>query len=125
MLERYGCRLQIDNMSDIQELKSRLTSSKIGDRRKAIKAITKERISELAENLFTLYLQEKQKNKSWEIQCELIDGLGLLNYKPALPAIEEICTTNEEHDMITIKAAGCFLRLSRSDLNDISMSRML
>lgn len=107
-------------MLDIQELKNGLTSSKIGDRRKAIKTIIKEKISELSDELFSLYLLENQKNKSWEIQCELIDGLGILNYKPALPAIEAICIKNEEHDMITMKAAGCFLRLSRVNLHDIN-----
>lgn len=112
-------------MINTESLKTGLQSSKIADRRKAVKIITKDKITELADDLFALYLKEKEKNKSWEIQCELINALGILNYKPATKVIEAICNENLERDMITSKAAGCYLRLTRKSLNDIAPVKKL
>lgn len=111
---------EIIKMENIDSIRAQLSSTKIDDRRKAIKTIVKENITALAAEVYNLYIVEKNKNRSWEFQCELIECIGLLHYTPAKSIMEAICKVNLEHDMITAKASGCFLRLSRVNLSDIN-----
>ncbi len=104
---------------DIELIKTGLLSPKIGDRRKSIKTIIKDNITALSDDVYNLFLIEYKKKKSWEIQCELIDAIGILDYKLGKQIIELICKENIEHDMITSRASGCYLRLSRINLIDI------
>jgi hypothetical protein len=102
----------------VDEVKDKLLSKKSADRLNATKRISKERIIELADQLFTAYTKEKQDKRTWEPQSEMVKALGVLDYKPALLDIERIVRQNIPHDMITMNAATAFVQLKRKDIYD-------
>lgn len=101
-----------------QELRERLLSKKSADRRNAAKHIAKEQIISLSETLFIAYTKEKNDNRTWETQVEMIKAIGKLNYKPAFTDIASIVQQNLPHDTITIFAARTYVQLARTSLND-------
>jgi len=100
------------------EIKVKLLSKKSSDRLSAAKRISKERIADLAVDLFIAYSKEKLDKRTWGPQQEMIKGLGLLNYKAVLPEIEVIVRKNIPHDMITISAATTYVQLKRKSIHD-------
>jgi hypothetical protein len=102
----------------VDEVKEKLLSKKSADRLSAAKRISKERIIELADQIFAAYTKEKQDKRTWESQSEMIKALGVLDYKPALPDIEKIVRQNIPHDMITMNAATAFVQLIRKNIHD-------
>jgi hypothetical protein len=102
----------------VDEIKEKLLSKKSADRLSAAKRISKERIFELADQLFAAYTKEKQDKRTWEPQSEMVKALGVLDYKPAFPDIEKIVRQNIPHDMITMNAATAFVQLKRKDIHD-------
>ena len=102
------------------EIRSKLQSTKSADRRRAAKEIGKLKLIEFADDLYKAYLNEASDKRTWETQVAMIVALGLLDYKKALPEIEQIVRTNKPHDMITFAAAQSYVRLKRKSLNDAS-----
>jgi hypothetical protein len=102
----------------IDEIKEKLLSKKSADRISATKRISKQKITELADELFTAYAKERQDPRTWEPQSEMIKALGLLDHKPALEYIKEIVRKNAPHDMITINASVAFVQLKRNSIFD-------
>jgi hypothetical protein len=102
----------------VEELKEKLSSKKSSDRLRAAKQICKEKTFELSENLYDAYLKEKQDKRTWESQSQMIKTLGVLDFKKALPLVEEIVNENIPHDMITICAATTFVQLKRKSIQD-------
>jgi hypothetical protein len=118
-IQTYCKKLTIRNTNmTIDELKEKLVSKKSKDRLSATKSISKEKISELADDLFAAYLKERQDPRTWQPQSEMIRALGLLDYKAALPDIEIVVRKNIPHDSITIRAATTFVQLKRKSIND-------
>jgi hypothetical protein len=106
-------------MSAISEdLKQKLLSKKSAERRRAAKEIGKLNLTDTGDELFEAYQKERKDTRSWETQTHMILSLGLINYKPALPIIEEIVRLNNPHDMITDAAAQTYVRLNRKSLHD-------
>jgi hypothetical protein len=102
----------------IDDIKALLVSRKSAERLRAAKRISKEKITELAADLFVAYEKERQDPRTWEPQSEMIKGLGVLDYKPALDIITTIVQQNIPHDMITINAAIAFVQLKRQSIFD-------
>lgn len=100
------------------EIRTKLFSSKSGDRRSAAKQIRKANIQELAADLFQAYLKERTDARTWETQTEMIRALGRLGYTPALPEVEAIVQQNKPQDTITIFAACTYVQLQRTSLQD-------
>ncbi|WP_343618038.1 hypothetical protein [Flavobacterium sp.] len=100
------------------EIKEKLASKKSTDRLRAVKKISKEKISELANELFEAYLKERKDLRTWEPQSEMIKALGILDHKPAFKYVEEIVRKNIPHDMITINASIAFVQLKRTSIFD-------
>ena len=103
---------------EITQIAADLQNSKSEKRRNAAKKISKNRLSELGEQLFAAYLKERQDKRTWETQCEMIKALGLIDYKKAQESIFEIVKQNEPHDTITTYAALAYIRLKRKSIND-------
>ena len=103
-----------------EEIKQKLHSTKSADRRRAAKEIGKLKLAEFADDLYKAYLKEATDKRTWETQVAMILALGLLDYKKALPEIEQIIKTNKPNDMITHAAAQSYVRLKRKSLNDAS-----
>jgi hypothetical protein len=95
-----------------------LYSKKSLKRRHAAKIIGENKLYDLAESLFHVYLKEKKDNRTWETQVSMILALGLVDYKPALPDIESIVRLNKPHDMITYAAAQTYVRICRKSIHD-------
>jgi hypothetical protein len=102
----------------IDEIRTKLQSTKSTDRKRAAKEIGKAKLMDLATDLYNAYLIEVMDKRTWETQVEMILGLGLLDYKNALQEIEQIVTTNKPNDMITYAAAQTYVRLKRQSLSD-------
>jgi hypothetical protein len=102
----------------IEEVKSKLQSTKSPERRRAAKEIRKARLFELANALYQKYLEEKKDKRTWETQVEMIKAIGILDYKHGLNQVEAIVYANKPHDMITITAATTFVQLKRKSIND-------
>jgi len=100
------------------EIKEQLSSKQSSKRLSATKRISKEKITKLADELFSAYTKEKQDKRTWEPQSEMIKSLGLLDFKPALPDIKSIVNKNIPHDMITINAATSYVQLKRQSVYD-------
>lgn len=104
----------------IDEIKSKLQSTKSADRRRAAVEIGKTKLTDLADDLYRAYLVEATDTRTWETQVQMILALGLLDYKIALKEIEQIVRTNKPNDMITYAAAQSYVRLKRQSLTDAS-----
>lgn len=104
----------------IDEIKSKLQSTKSADRRRAAKEIGKMKLTDLGDDLYNAYLIEVTDKRTWETQVEMILALGLLDYKIALKEIEQIVRTNKPNDMITYAAAQTYVRLKRHSIHDAS-----
>lgn len=102
----------------LDEIKTKLFSKKSGDRKRAAKEIGKQNLTLSADDLYNAYLKEIADKRTWETQVEMILALGLLDYKKALPQIEQIVRANISHDMITYAAAQTYVRLKRNSLHD-------
>lgn len=103
-----------------EEIKTKLYSTKSTDRKRAAKEIGKLKLTDFADDLYHAYLKEAKDKRTWETQVEMILALGLLDYKNALPEIEQIVRTNVPNDMITYAAAQSYVRLKRKSLTDAS-----
>lgn len=104
----------------IDEIKSKLQSTKSADRRRAAVEIGKTKLTDLADDLYRAYLVEATDTRTWETQVQMILALGLLDYKIALKEIEQIVRANKPNDMITYAAAQSYVRLKRQSLIDAS-----
>ncbi len=102
----------------LDDIKIKLFSKKSGDRKRAAKEIGKQNLTLLADDLYNAYLKEIADKRTWETQVEMILALGVLDFKNALPQIEQIVRANISHDMITYAAAQTYVRLKRNSLND-------
>ncbi len=102
---------------DIQQL---LSSSKVAERRKAIKQIEKENRTDLIPALIAALEKELESPKMWQSQGEMITALGNLKATPALDIIEKICAENKEHDLVTIFAAKAFVRIKKEGNKDVN-----
>lgn len=103
-----------------EELKVKLTSKKSADRRQAAKAIGKNKLIELGDELFAAFLNEQKDKRTWETQTEMIKAIGLIRYKKAITVIELIVKKNIPHDMITMASATTLVQLKIQSKNDIS-----
>ncbi|MBK7763881.1 MAG: hypothetical protein IPI46_11040 [Bacteroidetes bacterium] len=103
-----------------EEIQCKLHSTKSAERRRAAKEIGKLKIHELADELYSAYLNELNDKRTWETQVEMILALGQLNYKNAINDINKIVKANAPHDMITYAAAQTYVRLQRQSLEDAS-----
>ena len=101
-----------------EEIKSKLTSNKSADRRRAAKEIGRNRLVDFSAELFRAYLDERRDKRTWETQVEMILALGLCDHKMALTEIEPIVRANHPHDMITYASAQTYVRLKRQSLSD-------
>lgn len=102
---------------DIQQL---LSSSKVAERKKAIKQIEKENRTDLIPALIAALEKELESQKMWQSQGAMITALGNLKATPALGIIEKICVENKEHDLVTIFAAKAFVRIKKEDSKDVN-----
>ncbi len=102
----------------IEEIKKKLLSKKVADRKKAAKEIREQRLTEFSELLFKALVKEIEGGRSWETIAELILAIGAINYKQALPIIKKIIEENKPHDMITYAAAQTYVRLVRTSTED-------
>jgi hypothetical protein len=100
------------------EIRGKLFSKKSPDRRRAAKAIEKNKIVELGEELYKKYMEERQDKRTWETQWAMINALGAIDYKKSLDIITEIVKENIPHDTITSGAARAYVRLKRKSIND-------
>ena len=100
------------------EILKKLNSKKSVDRKKAAREISKNIIVEFGDELYKKYIEEIKDKKAWETQCEMIDALGIIQYKQAFEMIDKIVKENIVHDTITIRAATAYVRLKRKSLND-------
>ncbi len=100
------------------ELKELLSSKKTKERLKAAKEIGKSRIYELSNDLVSALEKELKDPRTWQTQVVMINSVGLLNCKDALPLIEPIIKENKEHDMVTNASSECYVRLKRETIND-------
>ncbi|MDR1340944.1 MAG: hypothetical protein LBK58_12965, partial [Prevotellaceae bacterium] len=89
----------------IDETREKLNSKKTPERRRAAVEIGKNKMTELGEELYQKYLEERKYERTWETQSEMLKALGVIDCKKALEIIEEIIKQNIPHDMITINAA--------------------
>lgn len=105
---------------EINAICENLVSAKSSNRRSAAKKIRKYNLTRLGDELYNAYLKEKADKRTWETQMEMIQSLGKIGYKRALPEILSIVEKNEKLDMITFVAALSFVRLERKNLCDIS-----
>lgn len=103
-----------------EEISKNLHSTRSADRRKAAREIGRQKKLEFGGALFTAYLKERKDVRTWETQYHMILALGLVDYKPALPEIEQIVRLNKSHDMITYGAAQTYVRLKRKSLQNAS-----
>lgn len=102
-------------MQKVQELLEKKT---VGNYKKAARIIARERSDIYAPELFN-FLQEVITNpKRWEISCELIKTLGLVNYQPLLEVLTPILHQKKEYDMVSMVASTAYVRLKRNDLHD-------
>ena len=101
-----------------KEINEKLNSTISAERRKAAKEIGKLRLTDLGDELFKAYSNEKKDRRTWETQVEMILSLGMIDYKPALSSIENIIQLNAPHDMMTYAAAQTYVRLKRKSSND-------
>jgi len=104
----------------IESICQDLNSSKSEIRRKAAKRIRVLNLVELSDDLYNAYLKEKEDKRTWETQMQMIQALGAIGYKKALPEINKIIDKNERLDMITFVAALSYVRLMRKNPNDVS-----
>jgi hypothetical protein len=102
-----------------QDIEKLLNSGSTPNVRKAAKSIAKLGIGRLAPELQERLVEILPNSKLWETQVEIIKTLGLLNYKPSLIQIEEICQANKDQDMVTFAAATAYVRLKRENLEDV------
>jgi len=103
------------------EIREKLNSKKSADRKRGAKEIGKLKIYELVEELYLKYLTEKADTRTWETQCEMIKALGNVDFKKAIPEMEQIVQKNLPHDMITSVSATTYVQLKRSSINDASV----
>ncbi|MBR2091050.1 MAG: hypothetical protein IJ905_12020, partial [Fibrobacter sp.] len=83
-------------MNDIISL---LQSKKTTDVRRAAKFLQKNLMPELEDLVIKAFQRESLRNqKSWETRCELINCIGINDYKKATPLLEHIAEINEEFD---------------------------
>jgi hypothetical protein len=104
----------------VESISENLHSSKSEIRRKAAIRIRELNLVELGDNLYNSYLKEKEDKRTWETQMRMIQSLGVIGYKKALPEINIIIEKNERLDMITFVAALSYVRLMKKKSNDIS-----
>ncbi|HVU99128.1 MAG TPA: hypothetical protein VHE34_28090 [Puia sp.] len=100
------------------EIISQLTSNKSSDRRRAAKEIGKQKLIDVAEQLFDAFIEEIKDLRTWETQYHMILSLGLIDYKLASKYIDPIVYKNKSHDMITYAAAQTHVRLKRISPSD-------
>ena len=108
------------SQDDILKIKAGLYDSKSTNRRSSAKKIGNKRIIELGDDLFKAYLEEKEDIRTWETQTAMINSLGKIGYKNAIPELKKILEINKEHDTITSEAASAFIRITRKNKNDAS-----
>jgi hypothetical protein len=104
---------------DIDLIRKNLFDSKSSIRRKAAIEIGKNKLQDLGEDLFAAYLKEKNDERTWETQKEMLKTLGLINYSKAINEMQEICEKNEPDSMIGIIAGEAYVRLKRKSNNDV------
>ncbi len=109
--------LEAETMAIEDELRAKLTSKKSPDRRSAAKKIRKLGLTALGSDLLTAYEKERLDKRTWETQVEMLTSLGMLRYLPALPAVVDIVSRGAPN-MITYAAAGAYVRLKRTEVND-------
>lgn len=100
------------------EILEKLNSKKSADRRRSAKEIGKQKLHNLAEELYQKYLIERTDARTWETQCEMIKALGMLDFKKAINEIDEIVRKNAPHDTITHVAGTTYVQLKRESIND-------
>lgn len=103
---------------DINDIKEKLISKKSKDRRRAAKEIGKANLTDLSDILYRAYLKERNDNRTWETQVEMITAIGILCYKPAFADIELIVKKNIPREMITSAASTAYVRLTRESIED-------
>lgn len=108
------------HMDKIEETYSNLTASKSTLRRVAAKLIGKNKITELGKPLWGAYQNEIKNPKAWEIQVEIIKSLGLIGFKESKEAFYKICKENKEHDMVTSSATKAYIRIARTNIQDVN-----
>ena len=105
-------------MNDIISL---LQSKKTTNVRKAAKFLQKNLMPELEDLVIEAFQRESLRNqKSWETRCELINCIGINDYKKATPLLEHIAEINEEFDTVTNCAGKALIRVKRKDKSDVS-----
>jgi hypothetical protein len=101
------------------DVKQLLNSSKVADRKKAAKRIEKDGRIDLLPDLIVALEKELENPKKWESQGIMINVLGNLKASNALAIVQDLCSQNKEHDLVTIFAARAFVRIRKENNNDI------
>jgi hypothetical protein len=105
----------MESSGEIQKLLEDDTTPSI---RKAAKRIAKDKLLSFGQALHVKLKKILANPKQWETQVEIINALGLINYRPAILEIDAICKTNKEFDMVTYASATAYVRLKREKLSD-------
>lgn len=106
---------------EILSIKGDLYSSKSVKRRSAAKKIGRNKIMSMKQLLLEAYIKEREDTRTWETQTEMIMALGKLNCKEAIPFLKEIVDRNKDEDTITAYAALSYVRLTRRNVNDMTV----
>lgn len=113
--------MKIITEQEILSIKNDLFSSKSVKRRSAAKKIGKYKIISMEQLLLEAYIEEKKDSRTWETQTEMIKALGKIGCKAAIPYLKEIIDMNKEQDTITAYAALSYVRLTRNEVNDMTI----
>ncbi len=105
---------------DVKLLREMLFSSKVGEKRKAIKLIAQNKLHEFNEDIFNFLQNTINENKFWESHVQIIDYLGYIKFKPLISILESICNSNEPHSMVTMVSSRALCRIKRTNDNDVS-----
>lgn len=92
---------------------------------KAIKLVKAEGTKDYDELLFDVLQTTLSNKQRWDISSELIQLLGEHRYSPLEPIVEQICSENLMHDLITSKAAIALCQLRAVDGSDVTEVKRL
>lgn len=109
---------KIVSTEEIDKIRNDLNNGTSPKRRSAAIKIGKLNISDLGNELLQSYIKEKDNDRTWETQVEMIRALGKLKYKPAIETIQEVLQNPNSDSARTVAATIAYIRLKRYDNND-------
>jgi hypothetical protein len=82
-------KLNKNSVEEVAHIASDLQNSKSEKRRSAAKKIGKNQLLQLSDQLYLAYLKEREDERTWETQVEMIRALGKIEAKTAITLMEE------------------------------------